>query len=505
MGAMRRSFVAVAVLLLLAIGSYFLALNTAHRTRVLTFDSIVYLDTARQVAAGRGLTTRILRPNDTAVEPAQTQWPPLYSLTVAPLIASGVDPVTAGRVVSAAAFGLVVLLVGLWLWRTAGLGAGLGGSALLGTIPAVTGVAAAVWSDALYTVFVTALAWLGASLAARPGRLRWFIVGIIVGAAVLTKYLGLTLFGIVALLLLAELRRRGNARETARHALLALVGVALVVVPLIVRNLATHRPLGGAVRHASSQSFPTVATDTIQTIGKDALASWPLMTLVGLVVVGALITWRRRPRLNDGRDALTAPLGSSVVVVGAFLLGLILARSVVDTDPIYSRFVAPVFPALVVALVLLAYRGLRIFHRSAPVFAMTLLAAVSVGLAVKSYDFGAGTYSEPETARIAWIREQTTPRDLLVGDHAPEYTLFLGRTSLYLAGDQYADRLSPDMLDALALRWRGQFDRVLLTLTPNLDAGRYGDYAAALSANTIDSWGPAAFSSKLIVYDLAQR
>lgn len=479
---MKASYFWLAGLVIIATGSVFLALNTARRTVVLTTDSIFYVDTARHIAAGQGATTSILSVYDTKAPAPQTQWPPFYSMVMSPFIRAGMDPVMAGRVVSALSLGLTALLLGLWAWRLAGPLTGLAAAALLPTLPAITKIGAAVWADALYTLLVTGLVWLGSELVRkRRGLIPWFALGSLVGLSIITKYLGLLLFGPLVLVVLLRLYTDKNLKQASLNFGIALLGVLAFVGPLLLRNITDGRPIGGAARTLSSQTLGTIFHDAWSVLSKDFRINTLWQVMLAMVALVLLIIFLKRKSQNHLSDLIYL-----VLTVFVYELALISARFFVDTDRINSRFTMPIYPVLVLVFTVLLFRGLVLIKSGvAPIF-MSVLALLAVGWSVKAYDFSAASYSVKPPSRVAFVGQQTTDRDLIISNRGREFAFYLGRTAIQLSDDTGSPKLTPEILATLKNRWSQRFDRIIIALRPDLDPVKFGNYTAALSRGETD-------------------
>lgn len=480
---MNKPWLIVILLVGLGIGATLLALNQANHTVVLTTDSIVYVDTARHIARGQGVTTSILTFDSTRLPNPQTQYPPLYPMVMSPLIYFGVEPILAGRIVSAVSFGLVVVLLGLWAWRLAGPLTGMAAAALVTTLPAITSIAAAVWADSLYALIVTGLAWLGYELSQRPdGRLRWFLFGALAGLGLLDKYFGILLLGIIAVTVLLTIRRGQPLFAVVQRFGLALAGLALFIVPLLLRNVALDRPIGGADRTLSSQPLLDIIRDAIVTLGRDVTAN-VLWIGVLTVTVAAVVLLLRQPAQRQQLLLLT-PIALMFVV---YVLGLVAARFFIDTDRIHTRFAMPVYPLAVLLCVTIFSWAVKTFDRRAAIIMLSALTIAAVAWSVKTYDFTSPGYTPKPSARTKLIAELTTDRDLIIGDRAREYNLFLGRAVIQLHGKAEATRLTLELLKTLKQRWDKKFDRLVLALSPNAGSLNYGPFVAVASQNDLQS------------------
>lgn len=475
-----KLFVTVGSLIVISVGGFLFALNEAHRTLVLTTDSIMYADTARHIAAGQGVTTGILELDSTVAPRPQTQWPPFYAMLMAPLVRAGMSSTDAGRYVSAASFSALMLLVGLLVMRLHPLAGVAAASAML-IVPGITKISAAVWADATYAVIVITLCWVGSAIVHRPSNLRSFMLGCLVGIGILTKYLGIILIGAAVVIQLLSALRHRRLYALVQHLGSTVFGITLFVAPLIWYSLAADRPIGGAVRTLSSQSFNDVLHDTWATLSRDLTAHWMLWALLILAVssFGLLLsnTYRKRSLARSWSHQLVIP----VAVLVVYLLGLMAARLLINTDRIHTRFLAPIYPLVMLCFIVLIDTGIKQFGARARAITLTLIAALSLGWAVKTYDFRIGPYAVPGSPSSRWAQQATTPRDLIIGDRAAEFAFRYGYTVVRLGKDPHDIKLTPEILSALVVRWHDSFDRILLAVTPGLDAERYGPYTAELS------------------------
>lgn len=476
----RSHVMTIAILALIAVGGTLFALNEANRALVLTTDSIMYADTARHIAAGQGVTTSILELDSTVAPRPQTQWPPFYPMLMAPLIRAGIAPIDAGRYVSAGAFGVLILLVGLWLMRLHPA-AGIAAASALLAVPGITKVSAAVWADSTYAVIVIVLCMIGESVIHRP---RWSLslaLGCVVGIGILTKYLGIILIGAaVSIQLLSAIRHRRRA-TLAAHLGITILGVALFVAPLLTYNLAAGRPVGGAVRTLSSQPFGNILNDTWASLSHDLTANWMLWSLLVASTISLALMVSNAARKQSLARSWSRQLLIPVAVVAVYILGLVTARALINTDRIHTRFLMPVYPLIIISFIVLIEAGTRQINSRARTAVLLLISTLAIGWAIKAYDFRTGPYALPGSPAARWAQEQTTSRDLIIGDRAAEFAFRYGNTVIRLGKEPHDQKLTPETLKALVTRWRGSFDRIFLAVTPKLDAERYGEFTAAIS------------------------
>jgi 4-amino-4-deoxy-L-arabinose transferase-like glycosyltransferase len=192
-------------------------------------DACEYAEMGRRLAAGEGFTTGVIYPAELSFgagedKPAVMR-PPAWPVALAAVFSVAGPTDAAAHALTGALFAGTAAL-------TAALGATLAGPAVgalagitLATTPAFLGLAMDPVSETPFAFLVT-LAFL---MFARGGPA--FAIGLICGAAYLTRYNGLLLLPVFAALLW------WHAPRSLRPALLCCAGFALVAMPWWIRNL----------------------------------------------------------------------------------------------------------------------------------------------------------------------------------------------------------------------------------------------------------------------------
>ena len=163
-------------------------------------DSAFYIGVARNLAAGHGLG--LTRPF-TGFE-FFTIFPPLYSLILAGLAASGLDLIEAARWMNALLFGLTIALSGgffIWRWKTSFAGTLV--AALIAFSPSMIAAHAWLLSEPLY-YFLGTISLLALIVFLTGQRRTWLVLSASAAAlAALDRYAGLALAicGLVTLLI----------------------------------------------------------------------------------------------------------------------------------------------------------------------------------------------------------------------------------------------------------------------------------------------------------------
>jgi len=198
---LRQNLLPLAALMALVLASILLLrLATPHGAGLIN-DSIAYVAGARAILNGQGYSEIWLASD---LEPI-THYPPLFSMTLAALGLSGIDPLNAARWLNIILFGINGLLFGLIGWRATRSGwlAALIGSLYLLNAD-LFGVHSYAITEPLFLFFVL-LAFLALDelLATRQKRFA-AALGLMVGLAILTRYVGLALFAALGLALWLE-------------------------------------------------------------------------------------------------------------------------------------------------------------------------------------------------------------------------------------------------------------------------------------------------------------
>ena len=214
-----------------------LARETTHGVG-LHSDSVIFVSVARNLLAGEGFMQFV-----EGWKPMMA-WPPLYPLLLAAPGLFGLDPLDAAGPLNAAAFGLCVLVAGLWLRRRLQSRwlAWWGCLAIMLSLPLASEASWAM-SEPLFILLAT-LSLAQADSFLQNGKRRALAWAATFAAlACLTRYLGVALVAATVLLLAAQpgAAMPAKAKRIAAYALVALAPLAL----WILRNwLLSDQPVG---------------------------------------------------------------------------------------------------------------------------------------------------------------------------------------------------------------------------------------------------------------------
>ncbi|MEY2453506.1 MAG: hypothetical protein QOD92_3080 [Acidimicrobiaceae bacterium] len=161
--------------------------------------------------------------------------PPLYPLFLAGVNRTFGDSARTFQLAGCAVGVLTVVLIGYLGRRVGGKAVGLCAAALAAVYPIFLAVDAAVMSETLYVPLVAGCVLAVYRAMERATALRWALVGLLAGAAILTRGDGVVLL-IVMVVPAALFGVKAPWRRRALLAVTPLVVAGLVVAPWVIRN-----------------------------------------------------------------------------------------------------------------------------------------------------------------------------------------------------------------------------------------------------------------------------
>jgi hypothetical protein len=340
----RKSLLLILLLSMLALAGIALLAHVTPYGVGIYIDTLYYVTSARNLLNGIGMG----RLTGTGVFKPMTHYPPFYALALAFTQVLGFDILDGARWVSMLAFGLVILLAGWIVWqRTRSVFFGLATASLvLGSGVLLRTFSWAI-SEPLYIVlelsgFILLAAYFNFS------RRGWLVaVSLVIGLALLTRYVGFSLLVAFSLTLLAN-----RSMEISRRWMDAFLFLLLSLLPSVIwfiRNLWVSGSL--ANRAISWHPIPEAK---FASLVKDVLG-WGLIpqrlaigheTLVfslttAILLIGSLVwlarTWPRRG---------AAPTQEMVLLLSSWAYLGLLAVSLywIDaTTPLNNRILMPLY------------------------------------------------------------------------------------------------------------------------------------------------------------------
>jgi 4-amino-4-deoxy-L-arabinose transferase-like glycosyltransferase len=435
----------VRLLAVLGVG-LFLALflyASLTRTRQFSPDSMNYVDVARNIATGRGITQSTLGYNrfslftaDSTIPEPFTAQAPLYPLLIALVSRAGLTYADAALVIPVVAYA-ITLLVGFSLTRNlydehAAL---LAVGCLLIYSP-LHYVARFAWSEIVGIVLLLLFLWLlvrfRQSDDTSDGRMVSLAAGLAAGLTFTTRYALLPIFILGLFFIALEQRKRKLGFQPL---LFYLIGFGLPAGLVSANNIV----LSGALFPStppSDRNLLVNLSDTFWTIFGDyspigtsevQVAAAGSILIVFVLVLAAQRRLRDLPNifLRNGRYLLVLwSVGYLIFIVGL--------RSVSDFSPLDERIIVPASTVLVILFAALGAQVIKPAIRTpAPLYGLLTIAALTLSVGEIGLALTQPVYSFAQiiagSERLSWISQHTTDRDLIIGDDTMDVPFYLGR------------------------------------------------------------------------------
>ena len=391
-------------------------------------DGARELSAAHSLASGEGLVEKVIHDVGPPRPLPIVTKPPLFILLLAAAAKLGFNPKEAGWFISqmsfAASAGFLYALARLALPS---------GVALLVSVLFSVQIAGLHWSifpreDSLFVTLIVASLWLCGRVAQGQADSRkgsWFMLGALVAATVLTRYLGVALLiAISSVLLLDWAQRRIGVRELAFFAGgVTVVGIAPLTRFLILFGGGTKPafyagqdytwfPIMAGVVHALQRDY---LGRSIVWLYDQTLGDWLLLG-VSFAALCALLLFATRERA-------LLPLSAFVAV---YLMTLIGQLAWSGLDFFEARYAMPVEGLLLILMAWLVWKiALRLGPQLRAVCAVGALAAVGIFLLgqvarfkeISSFTVGPDASREycPASQTIGWVKQNIPAGSVIMG------------------------------------------------------------------------------------------
>lgn len=459
-------------------------------------DSVVYIDTARNLLAGHGLSSSIA-PLDSALKTdlalpfPMTTWAPLYPLLIALLHGMGLSITAAALVSPIACFGLVLVAAYLLIRALFNEGTAFLAVALLLLFAPLHTVATHAWSEtvAIAAVLLSLYAVVRAdqSKAAAP----WVVcVGVAAGVALAARYAMAPLVVVVAIGLI----QRKDLKRTAKHGIVFAIAFLFVAGPILVRNLWwSGRPLGMHPA-GSGTDFAGIGAHLWQVTRDSArprslLGGLVLRLVIAVALIRCVLHLRARRLVPNGCMALVAQRRYLLLLWVALYLGMLVQGQLrFAIDPIDERLFAPAGVVLALWCVgsLTSLGGLRAWFPA--MAALLLLGATCIAEVAEAnailhsrlttvYDFEAKI---SRSEGLTWLAERVSDRDLVITENGYRLPLYMGPVNVLYFEPQSGAAIPLDYADFRKYidRHRADYARV------------YVDLRKGSGATPLKGWGP---------------
>lgn len=202
----------------------------------LVSDSVNYLNGASMLATGRGYS----RLSGAQTIKPITNFPPLYSIVLAPLIAAGVSSTSAAWWVALVFYGLNLMAVGAIVTRATGnrwFGC-LAGALFLTSKPFLEYQVYAM-SESVFFFTTLVCFWMLFDAMERDCILSWISTGVFAGLAFVTRYVGAASLGVIIMTIVfmtPDAKRKGRTLALTLLGALPLMGAWLIRNKLVTGN-----------------------------------------------------------------------------------------------------------------------------------------------------------------------------------------------------------------------------------------------------------------------------
>ena len=298
-----------------------------------TYDSVVYVQASHDLSS-----ISLPQPNDHGGEPLYW-WAPVYPLALK-LVGGGYD---GARLLNAFLLLTGVILIGALTWKSLGRRAGIVAGALYAFSPAVFTAHLNLLAEPLYLVLATLALGLIASRRAAAA-------GLAAAAATLTRYAGLPLILVGAILL------RGRDRLWFLAASIGPYGLWIVRNQLTAgeasgRRARWHPPDWAIIETALRTTGHLFVTDgRVPSLTLPLVAPGPILQIVALAAIALAL-------VRTDRSAMPRIVRVGLVYAALYGAFLVLTVSVFDAaTPVDIRLLAPLVPSIVFTLAWLTLR-----------------------------------------------------------------------------------------------------------------------------------------------------
>ncbi len=245
----------------------------------LSYDSVVYISTARNILAGEGFVDflgghYVLRP-------------PLYPLLLVAASLFVFDPIDIAGPINAAVFGLTVFIAGRYLrQRLASNFLALWGSFAIALSTPLALMAYWVWTESLFILLIT-LVLIATDRFLNDGRgFQLVAVAVLTALVCLTRYTGIALVGAVVLLLIFQ-PGASVPEKLRRIAVYSLISLAPVGLWMLRNLLLTGHPTGP--RTADISYTMGEILDGMHDVAKSFLFLDLLVLTAGIAMLGLVL------------------------------------------------------------------------------------------------------------------------------------------------------------------------------------------------------------------------
>ena len=250
----RRNLSVLLIVAMALLGTAHILVRTWTYGAGIQYDSVLFLSIAENLAAGEGFKTFW---GEEFVIGA-----PFFPAFLALISLTGIDPEEAGRLVNAVAFGMVILVSGLWLRRTLAspVVPVLGALLILVSYP-LNDRFSQIMTEPLFILFVVlSLMFIEVFISRRSSLILLIIAAVFSALSAVTRYPGIVVIGTGVILLLLLPREKTASVRMRNVAIFGAISSIPLAVILIRNRISSGTFAGhtGELASQSSQSFTDV-------------------------------------------------------------------------------------------------------------------------------------------------------------------------------------------------------------------------------------------------------
>ncbi|NNE07544.1 MAG: hypothetical protein HKN20_03170 [Gemmatimonadetes bacterium] len=477
---------------LLAIHVALFAWHSLGFTRHFSLDSMNYVDVARNIGAGRGITQTTLGSNQYRLDPDAeppipfVAQPPLYPIAIAGLARIGLSEENGALLIGALAYGLVLLLSFSLGRRFAGDAAGAVALGVAAIHYPLAGVSRYALSDTM-GLMLALLSLLLVSAGGARGPVMLFPAGLAAGLAFATRY-ALAPFAVAGVFALARKGPRSIAGLLA-----FLVGFGIPAAVVLVRNAAVSGALMPELGPSQAGLFENAGRMALALVpwladpGRVSLFAQALVIFVS-VALAARFMRKRVKKGADGPPASAEPVALFGTAIVFYTVFLVAQRTRFHFDEIDPRLALPAALSLVLLLAIAFARRAAISREAGIRLGAGFLLLAIGGQAARIVQADPQPPVSPgRMEQIEWIAGNTNPGDWIVGEDTFDVTFLLRRDRVVSFSQYpYTEFMTYDRLLAIrdAKAVQGAKLYLVLRADPELDEeewrDRYGDFIADL-------------------------
>lgn len=428
-------FTAGTIVFLLVYGS-----NSLEITRNFSPDSMNYVDVARNISNGKGITQSTLGFNqphfsiDANVPTPLTSQPPLYSLLIALISNIGLSHADVALLISILSYGVILLLVyliaiELYDKRVAWLSI----SFLLVYYP-LRYVGNHAWSEPLGIALILLSLLLLTQSERFTTHRKWFLpsIGLASGLAFATRYILIPIFGLTFLFFLVN---ADHWKSKLSNFGFYTLGFVIPVGAVLGRNylitgkmLPSPEPSTFDLSSNLSLAFSTIFGKYLDA---DFQVEQKLASLVLLTIFTVLVL-EKNPIASIKSTLIEKQRFLLIFWSLGYIVFLVYQRTRFHFDPIDPRLIAPAGVTIVLLWTALLVRIIKpkINYLIYPILVIITFAAlreikVMVETPVISIEEYLGL-----SERLTWVANHTTSKDLIIGDDTIDIPFYLKRRAV---------------------------------------------------------------------------